>query len=176
MGGVARTILLAGMMGSGKSTVGRRLATELGWRFIDTDEEIVSAQGMSIPEIFAREGEERFRALERSVLEGLPEQRGVVALGGGAVSASTLDLLRSKGRLLLLEASPETLASRLGDAEDRPMLAGMTGVERVYRLRALLAARADAYAAAERSIETEGRTVEQVCEAVRRALGCGEAA
>ena len=83
MGGVASTILLAGMMGSGKSTVGRRLATELGWRFIDTDEEIVSAQGMSIPEIFAREGEEGFRALERSVLQGLPEQRGVVALGGG---------------------------------------------------------------------------------------------
>ena len=91
------------------------------------------------------------------------------------MSASTLDLLRSKGRLLLLEASPETLASRLGDAEDRPMLAGMTGVERVHRLRDLLAARAGAYAAAEWSIETEGRTVEQVCEAVRRALGCGEA-
>ena len=72
-----RSILLAGMMGSGKSSVGRALARRLGWEFIDTDEEIEGATGMSIAEIFRVHGEQGFRGLERQALAKLPESRAV---------------------------------------------------------------------------------------------------
>jgi shikimate kinase len=177
MGGAERTILLAGMMGSGKSTVGRRLADKLGCRFIDTDEEVEAVAGKPIAEIFARDGEARFRELERTVLDGLPERRAVVALGGGAiVSLENRDLLRTKGVLVLLEARPETLAVRIGTDRDRPLLGDAVGEERVDRLREILDERSDAYATAVLRVPTDGCTVGQVCESVLRGLGRGEAA
>jgi shikimate kinase len=176
MGGKDRSILLSGMMGAGKSTVGRRLAERLGWRFIDTDDEVASAAGLPVREIFARLGEPQFRELERLVLERLPERRAVVALGGGAVAdAANRRLLRAKGARVLLEASPETLAERVGDVEGRPLLEGAQGADRLARLRALLEAREGAYASAELRVRTDGRTVDEVCDAVLEALGCRSA-
>lgn len=172
MGGADRTILLSGMMGSGKSAVGRRLAERLGWRFVDTDEEIASVAGMSIPEIFDRQGEERFRELERAVLERLPDRGAVVALGGGAVvDPANRALLSHKGVCVLLEAPPETLASRIGDCDGRPLLAGASGEERVERLREVHAGRRSAYEEAEVRIRTDDRTVEEVCDMILVALG-----
>src|SRR5688500_9366932 len=83
-GGPRGCVLLAGMMGSGKSAVGGILARRLGWRFVDTDREIEAVAGASVAEIFAREGEPRFRERERDALRALPASGAVVALGGGA--------------------------------------------------------------------------------------------
>ena len=165
------------MMGSGKSTVGGRLADCLGWSFVDTDLEIESQVGLSVREIFAREGEDGFRVLERALLARLPEHRAIVALGGGAtVPAENLEILRGKGRLVFLDARPETLASRIEETAGRPLLAGARGEERVRRLREILEARRKAYRAAELSVVTDDLTVEEVCEAVLRGLGCRGAA
>jgi shikimate kinase len=171
MGEEGRAILLAGMMGSGKTSVGRALARRLGCEFIDTDARIEAASGLSIPALFAREGEAGFRKREREVLAALPERACVVALGGGAlVAASNREVLRGKGRLVWLDAGPEELARRVGDDPGRPLLAGLSGEARVERLRQLRQERLEAYASAELRVETGGRSIEEVCDALLRAL------
>src|SRR5262245_57960404 len=145
-----RCVLLCGLMGSGKSRVGRALASRLGWDFVDTDELIERAAGMKVAEIFAREGESAFRRRESETLAGLPTLRTVVALGGGAViSADNRRVLREKGRLVWLDASPETLAGRIGESQKRPLLAGLDRAGRIERLTRMREERLDAYAEAE---------------------------
>ncbi|HTO71720.1 MAG TPA: shikimate kinase [Myxococcota bacterium] len=175
-----RCVLLSGLMGSGKSRVGRALALELGWDFVDTDVEIERVAGLSVAEIFAREGEPAFRARERDALRALPTQRCVVALGGGAVvSAENRAILAAKGRLLWLDAEPETLVERMGEARDRPLLAGLDRAGRVAKLTALRAERGAAYAEAELRVATDGCTIAQAVSRVREALhgaqGCANA-
>jgi shikimate kinase len=170
--GSERSILLCGMMGSGKSSVGRALAERLGWRFVDADAEIEAGAGMSVAQIFEREGEAGFRARERELLRALPEAGCVIALGGGAVEAAeNRAILASKGRLVWLDARPETLAERIGTTARRPLLAGLDGRARVERLRELGARRASAYASAELRVSTDGLGVAQVCQAVLGGLG-----
>ena len=172
-----RTILLSGMMGSGKSSVGRALAERLGWEFIDTDERVESERGLKVEEIFRQQDEAAFRQLERSVLESLPSRNAVVALGGGAVIAAEIrSLLRTKGTLVWLEAKPETLAARIGNTDSRPLLAGAEGAGRIERLRTLQSERAEAYASAEVRVSTDEKNVEEVCSAVLVALGWEKAA
>lgn len=166
-----RVILLTGMMGSGKSAVGRELAERLGVRFVDTDAEIERRRGAAVAEIFRREGEAAFRALERAELAALPSARAVVALGGGAlVAAEHRALLPERSILVWLDAEPETLAARLGEADDRPLLAGLSASERTERLRELRAERADGYAEARLRVATDGRSPGQVCDALLAAL------
>lgn len=173
MGRVERepAVLLTGMMGSGKSRVGRGLAVRLGWPFLDTDLLVEERAGYSISEIFARDGEERFRELERAVLAALPTQRTVIALGGGALMApENRALARSKGLLLWLNASPECLAQRLRNTRQRPLLAGAEGAQKVERLRRLLRERSDTYASAHRTVTTEGMALDEAIEAVLAAV------
>jgi shikimate kinase len=158
-------------MGSGKSRVGRALASRLGWDFVDTDERVEKAAGMRISEIFAREGEAAFRRLESEALAALPARRCVVALGGGAVvSADNRRVLREKGRLVWLDAAPETLAERIGDSQKRPLLAGLDAEGRVARLAQLRAERLAAYSEAELHVRTDGLSVEESAAAVHAAL------
>lgn len=172
-----RALLLCGMMGAGKSQVGRLLASRLGWEFVDTDERIEAGQQRSVARIFAEEGEAAFRALEREVLEGLPARSAVIALGGGAVvAAGNRDLLRERGTLVWLDAEPEVLAERIGDASERPLLAGLDAEARVARLRELRAEREPAYARAGVRVPTDGSTPERVCDRVLAALGWEDAA
>jgi len=172
-----RAVLLSGMMGSGKSSVGRALAERLGWEFIDTDERVETACGLKIDELFRREGEAAFREREREVIESLPQRRAVVALGGGAVlSLENRASLRSKGISVWLEAKPETLALRISTEDARPLLVGATGEARIERLRELEAERGAAYAQADLRIPTDERSIEEVCAAVLAALGWEQAA
>jgi shikimate kinase/3-dehydroquinate synthase len=141
-------VYLAGMMGSGKTAVGRALAARLGWRFVDTDAEIERASGRTIAEIFAADGEARFREVERAAVAGVAHEAGdaVVALGGGAVlDGRTRALLRETGRTAWLDAPAEALAARLRGREDRPLLHGLDQAGRTARLAEIAAARRAAY-------------------------------
>ncbi|WP_084399303.1 shikimate kinase [Henriciella aquimarina] len=119
-----RTIALVGLMGAGKSTVGRRLAETLGREFHDSDEEIEKAAGLAISDIFTLHGEAEFRRGERRVLERLlNEKPHVLATGGGAyLDPETRDLLREKAITIWLNADLETLWRRVSRRSHRPLL------------------------------------------------------
>src|SRR5262249_50807171 len=119
-----RSIVLVGMMGAGKSSIGRRLAARLGIAFIDADSEIEQRAGMTIPELFERHGEGYFRAGEARViarlLDGGPQ---VLATGGGAfMNADTRALIGDKGISIWLKADFDLLLRRIKRRNDRPLL------------------------------------------------------
>lgn len=118
-----RSIVLVGMMGAGKSSVGRRLAARLGIPFVDADSEIENAAGMTIPEIFAKHGEPYFRAGETRVIARLLETGPqVLATGGGAVmDQRTRDLIHIKGVSVWLKADLDVLLRRIKRRNDRPL-------------------------------------------------------
>jgi len=119
-----RAIVFIGMMGAGKSTVGRRLAARLGLNFVDADVEIEAAAGMSIPEIFAAHGEQYFRDGEVRVIARLLEAAPcVVATGGGAwMRSETRERIRAKGISIWLKAESDVLLRRVKRRSDRPLL------------------------------------------------------
>ena len=120
----AANIVLVGLMGSGKSTVGRLTAHSLGFAFVDTDQLIVEEAGMSIPDIFAKDGESGFRERETRALRSLLGRKGlIVATGGGIVTqAENRLLLRQLGFVVWLNADPQTLHQRTAHSHDRPLL------------------------------------------------------
>lgn len=122
------TLVLVGPMAAGKTSVGRRVARRLRVPFIDTDKRIVAAHG-PIPAIFAAQGEERFRDLERQAVAAALTEGGVVSLGGGAVTdAGTRELLREH-RVVFLTVSPEAVADRIRGSS-RPLLDSEDPLER----------------------------------------------
>ena len=143
-------IILTGFMGTGKTVTGQEVAARLGRPFVDLDDIIVERAGKPIPAIFAEDGEPAFRAIEAAICEELSAPAGlVIAVGGGAaVNPANRDALSRGGTLICLDASPETLLRRIGDDDNRPMLAGADRLARIY---GLLAQRAEAYAAISRS-------------------------
>ena len=133
---------LVGMMGAGKSTLGPVIAARLRRRFVDTDHEIERIADCSIPEIFESEGERGFRVREEEVILALEGSGAVVALGGGAIGDPRLrERLLQSGTVVYLEASPETLVERVGDAANRPLLQGQDREERLTTISELLEAR-----------------------------------
>jgi shikimate kinase/3-dehydroquinate synthase len=148
-GAGAVKVFLVGMMGSGKTTVGRALAARLGSPFFDADEEIERAEGRTIARIFEESGEARFRELEREAVRRLALREGdtVVALGGGAVlDAGTRALLGECGKTVWLTLGPDRLMDRLQDAADRPLLAGLDVAARRARLDEIWCQRKPLYA------------------------------
>ena len=121
---VPENIVLVGFMGSGKSTVGRMLARQLRFRFLDTDKLVEERAGMTIAEIFARHGEAHFRECETSALESLRGARQhILATGGGIVTVpENIPLLRSLGLVVLLKADPEEIYRRVSRNSERPLL------------------------------------------------------
>lgn len=120
-----RSVVLVGMMGSGKSSVGKRLAARLGLPFVDADTEIETAAGMSIPDIFSQRGESEFRDGERRVIGRLLNTRSplVLATGGGAfMNAETRDRVAQLGISIWLKADPEVLMRRVRKNSKRPLL------------------------------------------------------
>jgi shikimate kinase len=161
---------LVGMMGSGKSTVGRRVARAGGHPFADTDALVEERAGASIPEVFTGQGEPAFRSLESAVIADLAGRvpAAVVATGGGAVLSETnVDLMR-QGMVVWLSASPSTLARRLEGSSGRPLLA--TGESLVEALGRLLAERRVAYErAAHAVVEVDGLDPDEVATEVMAA-------
>jgi shikimate kinase len=119
-----RSIVLVGMMGAGKSSIGRRLASDLNLAFVDADTEIESAAGMSIPEIFEAYGEPYFRSGEARVIARLLESGPkVLASGGGAfINPQTRELIRTRGISVWLKADLDVLLRRIKRRSDRPLL------------------------------------------------------
>jgi len=148
-----RSVVLVGMMGAGKSSIGRRLAARLGIPFVDADIEIEKAAGMSIAEIFAAHGEPYFRAGETRViarlLDGGPQ---VLATGGGAfMNADTRAAIHAKGVSVWLRATIEVLARRIKRRNDRPLLKDVDPIE---TLRRLIDERYPTYAQADVTVES----------------------
>lgn len=151
-------------MGTGKSTVGRRLAERLGHDFIDTDE-LIEARHGPIPQLFAEHGEARFREIEREVAAELAGRAGLVVSTGGRLllDPANADALGAGALVVCLVASVDELVRRLADeADHRPLLAG--GDPRA-RIEELLAERRAAYARFAQ-VDTEGRTPDEVADAV----------
>lgn len=165
----ARSIVLVGMMGSGKSTVGSRLAARLALPFVDADHEIEVAAGMSIPDIFASRGEAEFRAGEQRVIARLLTQGPqVLATGGGAfMNADTRARIAERGVSIWLKADPDTLMRRVRKRGNRPLLQTS---DPEATLRALLAEREPVYALADLTVTSRDDPHDVVVEAVREAV------
>lgn len=160
-------LYLVGFMGTGKSTVGRLVAQRLGFRLLDSDQEIEQQQGRTIAEIFAQDGEPAFRALERAFVEGgHPTERAVVACGGGLVVQPGLaDELRRRGVVVCLHASLTTVLERTSRHRHRPLLNVEDPAERI---RTLYAAREPVYRNAGTVILTDARPLGEVVAHVLR--------
>ena len=148
-----RSVVLVGLMGAGKTTVGRRLAQKLGLNFVDADAEIERAAGETIPEIFERHGEAAFREGERRViarlLEGSPQ---VLATGGGAfMDETTRQNIAARGTSVWLKADLDVLMRRVSRRSNRPLL--KQGDPRTTMER-LMAARYPVYAGADITVES----------------------
>ena len=162
-------LVLVGLMGAGKTTVGARCAKRLGRPFVDTDDLVQTAAGMTIAELFTLSGEGRFRALEReAIADACASPRpAVIACGGGAVlHADNRRKLKANGFVVWLQAEPEELANRVGRGlarAERPLLSGNPGMT----LERLAGVRAAAYeSVADHVVDTNGRSVEEVTDAV----------
>lgn len=162
-------LYLVGMMGAGKSAVGRPLAQALGYRFLDADTALEETAGRSIPEIFAEAGEEGFRVLESAVLNELARWHSlVVATGGGVVTRPENWGHLRQGVVIWLDAPEALLLERLqGDPTPRPLLADPDPAE---RLRDLLAVRRPLYAQADLHVMQEGESPEALAGRVLEAL------
>lgn len=160
------TLWLLGMMGSGKTAVGREVARLTGHRFVDLDAEIERDAGMDVARIFSREGQAGFRRRERQALLAVAGEAIVVATGGGAVlDQRNVATMRETGTTVWLSAGVGTLAARVGDGRGRPLLSTSEPGE---RLEAILAERQPLYRqAADSEVDTEGRTVEDLAREVR---------
>lgn len=175
---LSHPIYLTGFMGSGKSTVGPRLADRLNVPFMDLDALIVERAGRSIPMIFAEGGEAAFRRLEREALcDAASGPAAVVALGGGAIAnPENLMLLRQTGTVIYLATRVDTLAERLAPAAaHRPLLQSETGTPLSgealrARVAALLDERAHFYAQADIAVCTDDQTVGDVVDEVMGVL------
>jgi shikimate kinase len=166
-------IALTGFMGSGKSSVGRALATLLGWSFVDLDCAIEHEQGRKIGEIFANDGEPRFREIETAKLgsvlaTGLRPM--VLATGGGTyVQAGNAQLLRAEGALIVfLDAPPETLMSRCcsetGENGVRPLAQDRDAFRRLYEQRLPM------YRAADLAVDSDKKSPEAVAREIADAI------
>lgn len=152
-------IVLIGFMGTGKSTVGRRLAQALAWDFVDTDSEIGEVTNLSVPEIFRRHGETRFRSEESIVVARLSQlDRIVIATGGGTVlNPLNWNALAKNGTVIGLHASLEAILNRIGHKNDRPLLKGSKA-----EIEKLWSERQTCYAQADYMVDTTSKTIDEV--------------
>jgi len=160
-------LYLVGFTGTGKSTVGRSVSVQLGYQFFDSDHEIERLHGRTIAQIFTEEGEPAFRELERKYIEEQHPANGcVIACGGGLiVPDGMLELLHSRGVVLCLHATLETVIERTARSVHRPLV---SGEDRETKVRDLYARREAIYRRAGTTILTDQRPIREITAHVLR--------
>ena len=164
-------ILLVGMMGAGKSTVGRLLADRLGWTYLDSDEQVTSRTGRTVPELFAERGEAEFRSEEKRALTeavGLDGPAVVAVAGGAVLDPDNRRQIRGGGTVVWLRADVGTLAGRVGDGHGRPLLGDdpASALAELYEQRRPLYAEV-AHVVVDVESLTPDQTADRILEAVR---------
>ncbi len=165
-----KTVVLVGMMGAGKTAVGRALAARLGVPFLDSDSEIESAANMTIPEIFARDGEAFFRSKESQIIGRLlDEEKGILSTGGGAFLAEgNRKMISDRGASVWLRADLSVLWNRVKHKDTRPLL---RTADPYATLRGLYEARVPIYEQADLVADSDGETaIEDMVDRVIAAL------
>ncbi len=164
-----RPIVLVGLMGAGKTRVGRRLADRLGLPFVDTDQEIEAETGKTIVELFTQIGEPAFREGERRTIARLMNRpASIIATGGGAfMDSRTRAAMLAQGLVVWLRADLDTLVARTARSNRRPLL---QGVDRAEKLAELMTLRYPVYAEAHLTVDSLHGPVEQTVNAVLAAL------
>ena len=164
-----RPLALVGLMGCGKSAIGRRIACKLKLGFVDIDQQVVDSAGISITEIFEIAGEAKFREMERAALAqtivGPPK---IIATGGGAFcQEDTAELMLKSSHVIWLKATPETLVARIGNTKSRPLL---HADDPLVTLIKLLDERTQFYQQAQIHIDTDGMTSQRAVRAILESL------
>jgi len=165
-----KPIIIVGLMGAGKTSVGKALAESMEYDFVDSDDVIVERAGMSISDIFATHGEPHFRALERDVLSDLmqDQQPHVIGTGGGAfMNDKTREVIKTAGISIFLKADLEVLLERVGTGEGRPLLEAGNPRE---ILAGLIERRYPVYAEADLTVATKTEPMEETLKRVTQAL------
>lgn len=169
-------IFLIGYMGSGKSSVGKKLAAKLGMDFIDLDDHIEEAYGKTIPAIFEEEGEDRFRELEHLYLKNLvPKDNLVISLGGGTPCFyNNIELINNNGISVYLKMSVDALAHRLINAKKkRPLIQDMSEVDLKFFIENNLSKREPFYLQAHYKVKAKDMDVEELAQFLRAEVGAG---
>ena len=158
-------IVLVGFMGTGKTSVGQKLAVRLQMPMIDTDDIIVEDSGMDIPDIFARYGETHFRDLESAAVRKAANlENHVISTGGGVVlRESNLDMLKRSGVVFCLTATPEEIWRRVGSETHRPLLQDPNPLDKIEQM---LLERRPFYARADYEIPTTGLSIKAVTDTI----------
>lgn len=157
-------IVVIGFMGAGKSTISDYLKNAFAMDVVEMDQVIAAEQGMSISEIFETYGEEYFRNLETQLLIDMQAKQNVIISCGGGVAMRERNVVEMKknGKVVLLKANPETILDRVKDSDERPLLNGNKNVDFIGKL---MEARREKYeAAADIVVETDGKSVLEICE------------
>lgn len=163
-----RNIVLVGFMGTGKSTVGKKLARSLSWSFMDTDAQIESREQQSIPEIFREHGEAYFRKVESEVIEQvMNDSKQVVSMGGGAVLLErNREHMLQNGLVIALVASAEAIIERVQGNPDRPLLQG----DLAERVHTMMEQRRGVYDFAPLIIDTEQCSSEEIAAQIMKLI------
>lgn len=171
----SHNVILVGFMGTGKTSIGRRVAQSLGFDFVDTDDQIVNSSGKSITQIFSDEGEDYFRELETQILKScVGHWNQVIATGGGIIlSEENRKILSESGYVIWLKASAEVVLDRVSRNRERPLL---HTPDPLKTIKDLLADRENLYSStADFIIDTDGLTLDEtvfgICESARVIFG-----
>lgn len=164
-----KNIALIGFMGTGKTSVGKKLAQDLGYVFVDTDQEVERVTGLTVAGIFKKHGEIRFRSEESLALKRLLKAEGqVIATGGGIVlKPENVELLKEKTFVVALTARPEVIYQRVEKRGTRPLLKGGDLMERITQL---MEERKDAYNFANLVVDTSELTPRAIADRIAQAL------
>ncbi len=163
---MGKNIILIGFMGTGKSTIGIKLAERLKMQFVDMDREIEKLTGMSIPMLFKKHGEIRFRSEEQLMSQKLGQRSNlVIATGGGVVlNSENVEALRNSGILICLDADPGVILARVNRKKgSRPLLKKNLGAEDIEKM---LNDREDYYALADYRIDTSGKEMDKIVQEI----------
>lgn len=162
-------IVLTGFMGAGKSTVGKLLARKMNLNLVDTDEEIEKKTGMSIPEIFEKFGEGKFREIEAEVVKEVSKlSKTIIVTGGGVVlKKENINELRKRGMVVYLHAEPEVVYSRIKEDKSRPLLQSGNPLKRI---KELMEFRKPFYKNYDIKVDTSDLSVEEVVDKIIKSV------